>query len=156
MSWFVEDSTPLLVIGVIVEALLLLAFVRTSRLGFLYAMGAVAIATAGFVWLEKHTITDTKRIRGVLNSAADAVGKNDVPRVLEFISPSAPSMRHEVSSVLGQFKIQEAYITGLTVKVNRFNVPPSATAEFYGHVRTSPANRPTACRPTTITWNGSS
>jgi hypothetical protein len=136
-SWFVEDSTPLLVIGVITEAILILAFVKTSRLGLLYAMGAVAVVTAGLVWFEKNTLTDTKRIRIVLDSAAAALETNNVPAVLAFISPSAQGMRTEVSRVLPEVKIDKAWITGLKVTVNRFNVPPSAVAEFFGHVKGS-------------------
>jgi hypothetical protein len=136
-AWFVEDSTPLLVIGVITVAILLLAFVKTSRLGLLYAIGAVAVITAGLVWIEKHTMTDTKRIRLALDNACVALEKNDVPSVLVYISPSASTMRNEVSRLLPEIKIDKAWFTGLKVTVNRFNVPPSAVAEFFGHVKGS-------------------
>ncbi|HEV2971339.1 MAG TPA: hypothetical protein VGY55_15295 [Pirellulales bacterium] len=132
MTWFTEDSTPILVIGVIVEAILLLALVKTSRVGLLYAIVGVGIVTGAIVWIEKHTDTDTKRIRRVLDAAAVAVEKNDMPGLLALISPAAQGMRSQVSGVLPQVEIRKAYVTGLAVKVNRFNNPPTATAEFFG------------------------
>jgi hypothetical protein len=134
MSWFTEDSTPVLVLGIIVEAMLLLALVKTSRLALLYAIAGVAVVVGAIVVIEKNTVTDTKLIRGVLNSAAAAVEKNDVATVLDQISPRSQTMRQEVSAQLPQFEIRSAYIRGLEIKINRFNDPPSATAEFFGHI----------------------
>ena len=88
MSWFTEDSTPVLVLGVVTVAILLLALVKTSRLGLLYAIFGVALVVAAIVWIEKHTDTDTKRIRRVLDAACTAVEKNDVPGVLALIAPA--------------------------------------------------------------------
>jgi hypothetical protein len=133
MTWFTEDSTPILVIGVIVEAILLLALVKTSRLGLLYAIVGVGIVTGAIVWIEKHTDTDTKRVRRVLDTAAVAVEKNDMPSLLTLISPTAQGMRSQVSGILPQVEIRKAYVTGLVVNVNRFHNPPTATAEFFGH-----------------------
>ncbi|HKD36487.1 MAG TPA: hypothetical protein VKB78_06790 [Pirellulales bacterium] len=134
MSWFTEDSTPVLVIGIITVAILLLAFVKTSHLKLLYAIGGVVIIVATIVFIEKHTVTDTKRIRALLDSAAAAAERNDVAGVLDAISPNAQSLRQEVSRQLPQFEIQSAYIRGLDIKINRFNNPPSAVATFIGHI----------------------
>ena len=77
MTWFTEDSTPLLVIGVIIEALLVLGIVKTGRVWILYAMAAVALLVGAAVYIEKHTITDTKRVRAALDNAAAALEHND-------------------------------------------------------------------------------
>jgi hypothetical protein len=134
VSWFTEDSTPVLVIGIITVAILLLALVKTGRLGLLYAILGVGVVAGAIVVIEKNTVTDTKRIRTLLNSAAAAAERNDVAGVLEAISPNAQSLRQEVSRQLPQFEVQSAYIRGLEIKINRFNNPPSAVATFIGHV----------------------
>jgi hypothetical protein len=134
MSWFTEDSTPVLVLGIITEAMLLLALVKTSRLGLLYAIAGVGIVVGAIVVIEKNTVTDTKLIRGVLDSAAAAVERNDVAAVLDLISPGSQTMRQEVAAQVPQFEIRSAYIRGLEIKINRFNNPLSATAEFFGHI----------------------
>src|SRR5437016_5141738 len=128
MSWFTEDSTPVLVMGIIAEAILLLALVKTSRLGLLYAIAGVGVVVGAIVIIEKNTVTDTKRIRGVLDSAAAAVERNDVEGVLSFISSNAQTVRQQVTANLPQFEIRSAYIRGLEVRINRVNNPPTATA----------------------------
>jgi hypothetical protein len=134
MSWFTEDSTPVLVLGIIAEAMLLLALVKTSRFGLLYAIAGVGIVVGAIVVIEKNTVTDTKLIRGVLDSAAAAAERNDVAAVLDLVSPASQSMRQEVTAQLPQFEIRSAYIRGLEIKINRINNPPSATAQFFGHI----------------------
>ncbi len=134
MTWLTEDSTPLLVLGLITEAALVVAFVKTSRLGLLYVIGGVAVVVGAGVWIEKHTVTDTKQIRRVLDDAAAALEKNDLNGVLGQISANSREMRQQVSAMLPQLEVHSASIGGLTVKVNRFNNPPSATAEFTGRV----------------------
>lgn len=134
MTWFTEDSTPALVLGLITAAALLVAFIKTSRLGLLYTIGGVAIVTGAIVWIEKHTVTDTKRIRATLDEATAALERNDVGGVLNLISPSAKEIRQQVSSMMPQFEVHSASISGLAIKINRFNNPPTATAEFQGRV----------------------
>jgi len=137
MDWFIEDSTPLLVIGALVEALLVFALVQTGRPKLLYAMVGTALLVGGLVWHEKHTVTDKKRIDAVLHDAAAAVERNDPAGVQDCISPGATDLRAQVPRVLSQFKFNEVVITGLTIKVNRFNNPPSAIAEFMVRVNGS-------------------
>ena len=134
MTWFTEDSTPLIVIGVVIEALLLLGFVKTSRLGLLYAMAAVAIVVGAGVWIEKHTDTDTKRITRVLDAATVAVEKKNMPGLLALIAPSAAPLRAQVTSEFGELDVRDCYLRGLKITINRFNNPPTAKADFVGHV----------------------
>jgi hypothetical protein len=134
MSWFTEDSTPVLVIGVIVAAFLLLALVKTSRLGLLYAIAGVVLVVGAIVWIEKHTVTDTKQVRGVLSAAAAAAERNDLKGVLDLISPSASATRNLVSGQMPQVEIHSVSLNGLQIQVNRLSTPPSATAEFTGVV----------------------
>ncbi len=134
MSWFTEDSTPVLVIGVIVVALLLLALVKTSRLGLLYAIGGVVVVVGAIVWIEKHTVTDSKQVRGVLYAAAAAAERNDLPGVLVLISPAATTTQNLVRTQMPQVEIHSVSLNGLQIKVNRLSSPPTATAEFTGVV----------------------
>jgi hypothetical protein len=134
MSWFTEDSTPILVMGVILEALLLLALVKTSRLGLLYAIAGVAVVVGAIVWIEKHTVTDTKRVRAVLDAAVAAAERNDKDGVLALISLSATATRNLVAAQMPQVEVHSVSISGLQIKINRLSSPPTATAEFSGLV----------------------
>ena len=134
MTWLTEDSTPALVLGVLFEAVLVLALVKTGRAWLLYAMLGLGIVVGGIVWIEKHTLTDTKRVRATLETAAAAMERNDLPEVLKCIAPSAVPLRQQAQFVAKQFEIHAVSMSGLTVKVNRFNNPPSAQADFFAHV----------------------
>ena len=138
-SWFVEDSTPVLVWGAIFEALLIFALVKTGRLWLLYAMAGLALVVGGIVWHEKHTITDAKQIRATLNEAAAAMERNDLPAVLQYISPTAADVRQQATQIASTFKIDNIHLADLKIQVNRFNNPPSATVDFF--VRVSGASR---------------
>jgi len=138
-NWFVEDSTPVLVWGTIFEALLIFALVKTGRLWLLYAMAGLALVVGGIVWHEKHTITDAKQIRATLNEAAAAMERNDLPAVLQYISPTATDVRQQAAQIASSFKIDNIHLADLKIQVNRFNNPPSATVDFF--VRVSGASR---------------
>ena len=134
MSWFVEDSTPVLVWGAILEAILIFALVKSGRLWLLYAMAGLALVVGGIVWHEKHTITDAKQIRSTLNEAAAAMERNDLPAVLQFVSPTAADVRQQANLIASGFKIDDIHLADLKIQVNRFNNPPSATVDFFVRV----------------------
>jgi hypothetical protein len=134
MSWFVEDSTPVLVWGAILEAVLIFALVKSGRVWLLYVMAGLALVVGGIVWHEKHTITDTKQIRATLFQAAAAMERNNLPAVLEFISPTAPDLRRQASQISSTVKLDEVHLTDLKIQVNRFNNPPTATVDFFVRV----------------------
>ncbi len=136
MTWLSEDSTPAIVVGLIVEAILLLALVKTGRRPLAYAMAAVALLVGGIVWIEKHTVTDTKLIRATLDQGVVALEHNDLPGLLAIIStsPAAAPTRASAISVAHQITVESASISGIEIKVNRFNNPPAATAELTGHL----------------------
>jgi hypothetical protein len=139
MNWLVEDSTPALVWGAIFEAGLIFALVKTGRRWLLYAMVGLALAVGGIVWHEKHTITDTKQIRATLYDAAAAMERNNLPAVLEFISPTAHELRAQANQISTTVKLDQVHLTDLKIQVNRFHDPPTATADFF--VRVSGAAR---------------
>jgi hypothetical protein len=139
MSWFVEDSTPVLVWGVIFEAVLIFALVRSGRPWILYIMAGVALVVGGIVWHEKHTVTDSKQIRAVLDDAAAAIVRNDSQTVLQHISPSAGNLRRQAVEISASYKFDDIRLTDVKVVVNRFHNPPTAIADFF--VRISGSDR---------------
>src|SRR5579871_4471103 len=136
MSWFTEDSTPAIVVGVIVELLLILALVKTGRRMIIAAIGAVALLVAGIVLIEKNTVTDTKLIRGQLDQGVAALKANDLNALLALLSnsPSTASTRPAAAMVAREIHVDDAWISGVDIQVNRFHNPPSAVVELTGHL----------------------
>lgn len=132
MTTLLEDPVPVILFGILAEAVLAVALVRTGRGVLLAPMGIVAALTLGGVWLEWLVETDREKVENTLFSAAGAIERNDVDRLFEFISPSAWYTPERARSVLRQYRFTEARITSVEIEVNELTSPPTATAKMIG------------------------
>jgi uncharacterized membrane protein len=130
MMIFVESPWPILFTGVAVEAVLAILLLRTGLGKFLIAMIVVAVLVAAGLVGEHFAITDRKLVAQTLDAAVAAVRRNDLQGTLACVSPSAKEARDLASWVFARVKFEEAYISGLEVKVNHLTSPPSAEADF--------------------------
>lgn len=133
MSWLVEDPTPTLVAIVLVEALLVLALVKTGRGILLAAIVGVALLGAGLLALEWLVVTDKESVEETLAAAAHALEANDPEAVIRFIDQASP-MRSRVKQEMSQVTISKASFSRLDVKFNRLVSPPTAEADFMGYI----------------------
>ena len=63
MTWFTENPLPLVLIGVIVEALLVVVLMRTGRRTVLWGMVLLAVGVAGAVVLERSIVTPREEVK---------------------------------------------------------------------------------------------
>ncbi len=132
MSALLESPWPSLMLGLALEAILIIALVRTGRGKILAAMAVVATATIVLLLVERLVVTEREEVEDALASAAQALVSNDLEALLAIFSPDSPR-RGEVQSVLKRFAIREAHIGGdLEIHFNRQAVPPSVTTQFTG------------------------
>jgi hypothetical protein len=130
MMMFVESPWPILVIGIIVEAALAVALLRTGQGRLLWAMlGVGAVVLLGLL-VERLIVTDREAITNTLDAAAAAVEANNLDRLLETVSPSAQRTRTGARLVLGRFEFSKGRITDLEITVNGLTSPPSAKTKF--------------------------
>ena len=130
MMMFVESPWPILFIGIVVEAALGLALLRTGLGKFLWAMiGVAALVLAGLL-VEHFVITDRKAVIQTLDAAVKAARNNDLDGLYACISPSAQKPRSLSQMVLGRVEIQEAHISDLDIKITRLTSPPTAEVTF--------------------------
>ena len=130
MTIFLESPWPILFIGISVEAVLALLLLQTGRGKLLTAMIAVAIFTAAGLIVEHLVITDRKAVVNTLYDAVTAVKANDRNRMLDCISPSVKWPRNTACWLLDRVEVEEAYLSGLEVTINRLTNPPTAEARF--------------------------
>ncbi len=130
MAIFVESPWPFLFIGIIVEAALAIALLRTGRGKLLWWMLLAGVLALAGLAVERSIVTDREAITNTLDTAAEAVEDNDLPRLLSCISPSAERPRNESRWVLERFDVDKAVITNLTLDINRLTNPPTAHAHF--------------------------
>jgi hypothetical protein len=121
-------------LGIVFEAVLAIALVRTQRVAIVAGMLIVLALTTGLVILERTIVTENEEIEDALDAVASALQANDVPAVLAAFSPDCPRLS-DVRSALSRFDVEKAHVGGdLEVRLNRLTLPPSATAYFTGHV----------------------
>jgi hypothetical protein len=136
MSWIFEGPWPILLTGVIFEAILVIALVRTGRGALLWGVVGVGVLTGGLLVLERAIVTDNELIRETLDGICSAAETNDAAAVLVYVAPDAESVRRLVNDGLRQVTIKEASIGGdLAIQITRQGEQPMALAKFTGHIR---------------------
>ncbi len=132
-----ESPWPILIVGLVVEAVLAIALFRTRRGAVLGAMGGVALLVLLGVLIERLTVTDTKRIRQTLEAAAAGLQADNAQQVAECIvpGPDGNRARELVGWALSCARFQELTIRNLEVKFNHQTSPPTAETTFTVWVR---------------------
>ena len=91
--FFLESPWPILIAGLVLEAVLAIVLFRTGRGAVLAVMGGVALVVLLGVLIERSTLTDTKRVRQTLEAATAGLQANDTRQVFPCIVPDADGDR---------------------------------------------------------------
>lgn len=115
MSWFTENPLPPVLIGVILEALLVVVLMRTGRRSVLWGMVGLALLVAGLVVLERTIVTPREEVKQALEEIRALVEADDRPALLQRIdsNPGIAELRNRVQSDLAQVTVDQAKITEL-------------------------------------------
>jgi hypothetical protein len=132
-----ESPWPILIVGLVLETVLAIALFRSGRGMLLWAMGGVALLVLLGVLIERSTVTDTKRIRLTLETAASGLQANDPQQVEACIVPDADGdvARKRTRQALSSAVFLELTIRNLEVKFNPQTSPPTAETTFTVWVR---------------------
>ena len=130
MEIFVESPWPAIFFGVVGEAILAVALVRTGRGVLLWAMAGVLAVSLGGVALARLVVTEKKLAAAVIYDCAAAAKKNDAAGILRHISPEDEVLREQIAGIMRQFEVSEVKIRALDIVINRLTSPPTATATF--------------------------
>ena len=135
MSWLFEDPTMLIAAGVLIEALLAVALVKSGRGSLVAVMLGVLLLVALGVVVEQAVVTERERVEAVLDTASAALVAGNVEGVLGTIDPAAAELRSYVRSVMSQARITDVKLHDLVITVNDHTAPPTARADFMGRVK---------------------
>jgi hypothetical protein len=131
MTLLLESPWPALVVGVILEAVLAIAFLRTGLAKIIAAMVGVALIVVLLLVMERVVVTEFEEIENTLYDAAAAIEAGDNERVLGYISPQAPGLKQYAERALRQFTLSEVRIgNDLKAQVNPLSSPRSAEVHF--------------------------
>ena len=134
---FLESPWPILIVGLVLESVLAIALFRTGRGVVLGLMAGVALLVLLGVLVERWTVTDTKRIRQTLETAAAGLRANSPQQVNACIVPGADgdAARAKVDNALSLAEFLELDVRNLEVKFNYQASPPTAETTFTAWVR---------------------
>jgi hypothetical protein len=132
-----ESPWPILILGLLVEAVLAIALFRSGRGALLWAMGGVALIVLLGVLIERNTITDTKRVRQTLLEVALELEANRPEQVKACIvpGPDGNPARKEVDWAIGRAEFHQISLSNLEVKFNYQTSPATAEATCTVFVR---------------------
>jgi hypothetical protein len=136
MNWFLEGPWPILVTGLVLEAILVVALVRTGRGAIVWGIVGLGLLIAGLLAVERLVVTDNERIRETLDGVAAAAAANDLNGVLAYLGPDAKEVRKLATDSLRRVKIREAKVgNDLSITITQKGSAPSALATFTGRIR---------------------
>jgi len=135
MTIFLESPWPVILMGIVAEAVLAVVLVTTRRGLLLGAMGGVLVVVLLGVALEILVVTEREQVERTLDGIIASLNANDLNRLLEdYVAPDARTTRARAAWALNRVEIQQAKYHNLRVTINRLTSPPTALAEFYGVV----------------------
>ena len=132
MSTLLENPIPIIVFGIVAEAVLRIVLLRTGRGVVLWAMAGVLVLVLAGVGLEWAVVTEVERVEATFDDLAAALENNDREAVLEYLDPAAVGTRHEAQRGLRQVTFTEVKVTHLEVDVISTTSPPTAKALVTG------------------------
>jgi hypothetical protein len=134
---FLESPWPILIVGLVLEAVLAIALFQTRNGKLLWVIGGVALFVLMGVVIERNTITDTKRVRQTLEAVAAALKANseETGYACTVPGPDGNAARGKIHWALGIAEFHEFSIRNLEVNFNYHTSPPTAVANFTVIVR---------------------
>lgn len=93
--------------------------------------GSLALLTMALVFTSLRVETPREQIRRTIYEVAEALSRNDVPKVISYIHPGALPAVVKAKGELPNYQFTEARVTRLrTIEVDQRANPPAAVAEF--------------------------
>lgn len=155
MAWLFEDPTLILLAGGLVQALLIVALVRTGRGAIMWAIAGVAVLMGILLVIEYVVVTEREEVIDTLHAAAAALESNDLDAVIALIAPEAADLRREAESRLPGIVIRSVKLRRLDVAIrssgDRATAEASMLLRVEGRDRQGQAPYENFLRPVTIT-----
>ncbi len=134
MTSLLEDPTPIILVGIIVEAVLGVILLRTGRGVLLWAMGGVMALVVIGVLVEWLVVTERERVEETIENAAAAVEANDFEKFDTYLTRDAEKARGLARWAFSRAEFSRVKITKLDIHIVRQTSPPTAKAELSGIV----------------------
>jgi hypothetical protein len=142
VTWITEDPLPLLIIGAVGFALLVLGYLASRNGRFLLAAAGLAMIVAALAVTERWIVTEAEQVEAAVWDLAGAVEENDLDAVIQALSPSADHLKQAAQAALPQVRVTAVSIKGLETEVAGTATPRMGTARFRARVEFSATELP--------------
>jgi hypothetical protein len=132
MTWFTENPLPPVVIGIVVEAALVVGLAKTGKRGFLWGIIATLAIVVAVVVIGRLIVTPREAVTAAIEEMRSALAANDRAALLTHIDTGNVRLRNQVQFDLAQLTVTEAKINELKVEVDATG--KIATADIKGVV----------------------
>ena len=130
MNLLLENYWPWILFGILGEAIVAVALLRTGRGVLLWAMaGVLAVSLLGMA-VVKWVPTERKAVAATIYDTAKALEANDLDRVLKHVLLSDEHTRADADNYMSMFEFVEVKVSFLEITINYLTSPPTAKATF--------------------------
>lgn len=131
MSWLLENSTTVLVLGGITALVFGAIWLQTGRKIELYIMLTIMTAVLGLLVVSKIRTTERQQVKATIYQVARDVERNDVEAVLAHLHPRMSGIRDRAAAEMPLYKFEEVKIKqNLEIEVFPAESPPRAVTSF--------------------------
>jgi hypothetical protein len=118
MTWFTENPLMPVVIGIVIEAGLVVGLAKTGKRSFLWGMIATLAVVMATVVMEHLIVTPREAVTATIEQMRAALAANDRAELLTHIEPTGIPLRNKVQNDLTLVTVTEAKINDLKVDVD--------------------------------------
>lgn len=137
MNTLLEDPTPIIVFGILAEAILAVILVQTRRGVLLWPIAGVLAAVAIGVIVERLVVTERERVEATIYACARALEQNDARGVAACLSRSATDILRRAVYYIDRLEFGGVSLRGMEIEINDLTSPPTAEATFHVSVQYS-------------------
>ena len=127
--YLLEDSSAVIILAILSQAILGICLAQTRRGIFALAMGGVLVILMGLIVLEIYVSTDREQVENTVWQLAADLQSNDAAAVVAHIEPTSYSLIGQAKGAFHLYQIDKAKVRDLEV---RLISPQAAEAEFIG------------------------
>jgi len=140
--WFTETAWPPVLICLVAVVLLLAAWMKRQRIGYLIGIVGLAFVVGGLFLVEERIVTEAERIEANIIDWTAAFQREDVDQTLSYISPQAAAISAivltamELVDVQDDLRITDVQITVMnenTRAISRFRANATVDVKGYGN-----------------------
>lgn len=133
MEYLFENPIPLLMVGVVLFTFTTVMYFSTRSTGAFVASVVIVVITLSALVMEQLVYTERELVEVAISGITDAAEANDLPRVLQYLSPTATRTRTMAEKLMPELDVQKANIIGeIEIDLDDEKNPTTATATFEG------------------------